>query len=91
MLCLTRKIGERLDLYPPSDLLIACERFRDHHPTDGNLDAIIAELNAAIARAKAAKPIAVTITSIEGNRVKLGINAPDDVLVMRSEVEVRDE
>jgi carbon storage regulator len=30
--------------------------------------------------------ITVTVLSVEGNRVKLGINAPDDVTILRGEL-----
>jgi carbon storage regulator len=33
--------------------------------------------------------IVVTIVGIQGNRVRLGINAPENVRVVRSELEVR--
>ena len=34
--------------------------------------------------------IAITILQISGNQVRVGIDAPDDVLILREEVALRD-
>jgi carbon storage regulator len=38
---------------------------------------------------KIGQDITVTVTSIGGNRVRLGIDAPRDVLILRTEVQER--
>jgi sRNA-binding carbon storage regulator CsrA len=99
MLVLTRHVGEKLTITPPCDLLRACEvtatflaRRAAHYRDLGSHDvacelAIEANrLEAAIARAKAAKPIEIVVTDIDRGKVRLGITADLDYEILRNEL-----